>query len=47
MTDKKINDVHDQPDHLWTDSKVIRELHETVSILQKDIKSSLKKQAHW
>ena len=33
------------PDHLWTDGKVIKELHKITSMLKKDINSWIAKQA--
>ena len=45
MTEGKLNIVSYQPDHLWTGSKTIRKLHKTMSILRKDVKSRLVKQA--
>ena len=43
----KLNEAYYQPDHLWTDSKAIRELHKNTSITKKDVKPWLVKQALW
>ena len=48
MTDKeRIYQAYYQPDHLWTGGKAIKELHKIMSMLKKDIKSFLAKQALW
>ena len=48
MTDKEeIYQAYYQPDHLWTGGKAIKELHKITSMLRKDIKSWLAKQALW
>ena len=39
MTDEKLKEVFNQPDHLWMGSKTIRELHKITSIPKKDVKS--------
>ena len=43
----KLYQAYYQPDRLWTSGKVIEELHKTTSMLKKDIKSWLAKQALW
>ena len=30
MTDRKLNDVYYQPDHLWKSGKAITELHKSI-----------------
>ena len=48
MTDEeKLYGAYDQPDRLWTGCKAIKELHKIMSMLRKDIKSWLAKQALW
>ena len=47
MTDKRLYQAYYQPDHLWTGGKAIKELHKIMSMLKKDIKSFLAKQALW
>ena len=46
MVDKeKPYHAYYQPDRLWTGNKAIKELHKITSMLKKDIKSWLAKQA--
>ena len=45
--DEKIYQAYYQPDRLWTGGKAIKELHKITSILRKDIRSWLAKQALW
>ena len=48
MIDKeKLYQAYYQPDRLWTGGKTIKELHKITSMLRKDIKSWLAKQALW
>ena len=48
MTDEeKLYGAYYQPDRLWTGCKAIKELHKIMSMLRKDIKSWLAKQALW
>ena len=47
MTDERLYQAYYQPDHLWTGGKAIKELHKIMSMLKKDIKSFLAKQALW
>lgn len=47
MTDEKLKEVFNQPDHLWMGSKTIRELHKITSIPKKDVKSWLAKKVLW
>lgn len=47
MTDEKLKEVFNQPDHLWIGSKTIRELHKITSIPKKDVKSWLAKKVLW
>ena len=48
MTDEeKLYQAYYHPDHLWTGSKAIKELHKITSMSKKDIKSRLAKQALW
>ena len=48
MTEKqKLFQEYYQPDHLWTGGKAIKELHKITSMLRKDIRSWLAKQALW
>ena len=48
MTDKeKLYQAYYQPDRLWTGGKAIKELHKITSMLRKDIRSRLEKQALW
>ena len=47
MEDKKQKEACYQPDHLWTHSKEIKELHKITSMPKKDVWSWLAKQALW
>ena len=48
MTDEeKLYQAYYEPDRLWTGSKTMEELHKITSMLKKDIKSWLAKQALW
>ena len=47
MKDQKLNEANYQPDHFWTGSKKIKELHKITSISKKDVRSWLAKQALW
>ena len=48
MTDKeKLYQAYYQPDRLWAGGKAIKQLHKITSILKKDIKPWLAKQALW
>ena len=48
MTDKeKLYQAYYQPDRLWTGGRAIKELHKITSMLRKDIRSWLAKQALW
>ena len=44
---EKLYQAYYQPDRLWTGNKAIKELHKITSMLKKDIKSWLAKQALW
>ena len=37
MTIQKLNEAYEQPDHLWTGGKAIRELHRSTSIPKKHV----------
>ena len=39
MADEKLKVLYYQPDHLWSDYKATKELHETTSLPKKDVKS--------
>ena len=45
--EEKLNQVYYQPDHLWIGRKIIRQLEKIISMLRKDIRSWLAKQALW
>ena len=45
--EEKLNQVYYQPDHLWIGRKIIRQLEKIISMLRKDIRSWLAKQAIW
>ena len=48
MTDKEeLYQTYYEPDRLWGGGKAIKELHKIASMLKKDIKSWLAKQALW
>ena len=39
MTDEKLIKVYYQPDHVWTGSKAVIELHKIMPIPEKDVES--------
>ena len=47
MTEKKLNELYYQPDHLRTGDKHMRELHKITSVPKRDIKRLLAKQVLW
>ena len=44
LANEKPKEIYDQPGHLWTGNKAIKELHKIMSISEKDAKSCLAKQ---
>ena len=47
IDEEKLYQAYYEPDRLWTGGKAIKELHKITSMLKKDIKSWLAKQALW
>ena len=47
IDEEKLYQTYYEPDCLWTGDKAIKELHKITSMLKKDIKSWLAKQALW
>ena len=47
IDEEKLYGAYYEPDRLWTGGKAIKELHKIASMLKKDIKSWLEKQALW